>query len=183
MPLLQGGGGLVTGSNIVDGSIADADVAVGAAVQSSKINFGTGLTNSQINENLVQYAEVSISSAEILQLHATPKTLVAAPGVGKLIIVENITWEYIHVSTAYLLGDDIYPVYAGDSVSLQLTNRYLVTYLRAAASNVSTTETKDLGVLTTGTNKAITAIVNGGTAYTTGNGTLKAFIKYRTITL
>src|SRR5688572_10185170 len=38
-----------------------------------------------LDETALKYAEVALTSAEILALRATPKTLVAAPGAGKVL--------------------------------------------------------------------------------------------------
>lgn len=44
------------------------------------------LTTSKLDgDGVTQWAEVSITNAEMLALRATPKTLVAAPGAGKVI--------------------------------------------------------------------------------------------------
>lgn len=49
------------------------------------------------------YAEITLSSAEILALNTTPKTLVAAPGAGKLIVplatVHNFTYGTVQYAT------------------------------------------------------------------------------------
>lgn len=56
-----------------------------------------------LDQRLIDYAEVTVSSAELLALRATPKTLVAAPGAGKvlqflsaILIADN--------GTAYVVG-------------------------------------------------------------------------------
>ena len=52
----------------------------------------------------VQYAEVEISVAEILALFTTPKTLVAAPGAGKVLEFISLLLAYDWVSVAYTPG-------------------------------------------------------------------------------
>jgi hypothetical protein len=47
---------------------------------------------------------IDLSSAEILALNGTPKTVVAAAGSGKLLQVLNATVKYTFVSTAYTGG-------------------------------------------------------------------------------
>lgn len=41
--------------------------------------------SADLEEKTIKYAEVTVTSAELLALRATPKTLVAAPGTGKLL--------------------------------------------------------------------------------------------------
>lgn len=46
-------------------------------------------------------ATISVSSAEIQDLVANPKTLIAAPGANKLISVSNITISYTYGTITY----------------------------------------------------------------------------------
>lgn len=58
----------------------------------------------------VQSTDVVISSAEILALHTTPKTLVSAPGANKVIVFEKAIFFLDYNSAAYsgiAAGDDI----------------------------------------------------------------------------
>lgn len=43
------------------------------------------VTSAKLDEKTIKYAEVSLTNAEMLALRATPKTLVAAPGAGKVL--------------------------------------------------------------------------------------------------
>lgn len=48
-----------------------------------------------------RYAEISLSSPQILALNTSPQTLVAAPGAGKIIVVERSIKNFIWNSIAY----------------------------------------------------------------------------------
>jgi hypothetical protein len=50
----------------------------------------TAMTSAQLDPAVVQHAKVTLSSAQILALHTTPIALVAAPGSGKYISVDEI---------------------------------------------------------------------------------------------
>jgi len=54
------------------------------------------------------YSEISLSSAEILALNATPKQLVAAPGSGKVIIPMQFVTNFIWNSIAYATNTGMY---------------------------------------------------------------------------
>jgi hypothetical protein len=80
-------------TNINRTGLGDAQIATGAVVAAK---LGTGavetakladdaVTSAKLAETTIQYAEVSITNAEMLALRAAPKTLVAAPGAGKVI--------------------------------------------------------------------------------------------------
>ncbi|MBA7633618.1 hypothetical protein ES703_41189 [subsurface metagenome] len=57
------------------------------------------------DQSAIQYAEVEISSAEILALHTTPKTLVAAPGVNKILEFISLSLAMDWDSVAYTIND------------------------------------------------------------------------------
>lgn len=48
-----------------------------------------------------RYLQISLSSAEILDLNATPKEIVPAPGAGKIIIPIGLVTNYTFVTTPY----------------------------------------------------------------------------------
>jgi len=61
-------------------------------------------------------AEVTISSAELLALNATPKQIIAAPGAGKAILVEDAQWFLDYNSAAYA------GIAAGEDLTLKYTD-------------------------------------------------------------
>jgi len=66
-----------------NGGIVAGDLATGA-VTSAKILDNT-VASGDLDTSLLQYAAVSITNAQIKALRASPKTLVAAPGAGKVL--------------------------------------------------------------------------------------------------
>lgn len=64
-------------------------------------NFGA-LAFGEVRDTII-----SLSSAEILALNGTPKTVVPAQGSGTLIVVLSAVIKYTHVSTAYTGGTSI----------------------------------------------------------------------------
>lgn len=72
----------------------------------SSVNSGTFPANSKITRKT---AKIVITSAELLALNATPKTLVAAPGAGKLLVFDEAV-VYKPAGTAYAgiaAGEDL----------------------------------------------------------------------------
>lgn len=55
----------------------------------------------------ISVAKVSISSAEILALNTTPKTLIAAPGAGKVIKVLGVTLALNFGTAAYATNTNL----------------------------------------------------------------------------
>ena len=71
------------------------------------------IDSTDLDTSILQYAAVSMTSAEVKALRATPKTLVAAPGAGKVI-------EYI---SAVLILD-----YGGTNGWTESTNNLAIKY-------------------------------------------------------
>lgn len=72
----------VDGTQVID---ASGNAAFPAGSVGTAELADDAVTSAKLNESTIQYAEVSITNAEMLALRATPKTLVAAPGAGKMI--------------------------------------------------------------------------------------------------
>ena len=151
---------------------AYVDTAIGVAIPS--------LTDK------VLVATVTLSSANILALHTTPIQLLAAPGAGKINVIDQILFFFDYGGVQYANGSDIEVEYVGDTVDLvpQLSNTDINIAVDKIMLRSNGTNTGASNVdLTAGVNTAIEISTNGGAAYITGNGTLKLFIKYRIITL
>ncbi len=84
----------VAGSGLTGGGGADLDVAVDNATL--ELNSDTlrvkalGVDAGHLANDLWKYADIQLTNAEMLALRATPKTLIAAPGANKAILVHKI---------------------------------------------------------------------------------------------
>lgn len=146
----------------------------------------TGLKNTPDHDTGIVAAgnqkDVVISSAEILALHVTPKTLIAAPGAGKAIALERGVFFLDYNSIAYA------SVGAGDDLNIRYTDGS-----GAVAGTVETTgfldQTADkyalltppAGSLILPANAPLVASLNG--AVTTGNSPVAARLTYNIIDL
>lgn len=61
----------------------------------------------------VRPATVTLSSADILALHTTPITLVAAPGAGKVLHVHRAVVFWTYATTLYTFADNVIARYDG----------------------------------------------------------------------
>lgn len=113
---VEGSEGLITGVTAGDGLTGggtDGTVTLTVNVDGSTIEINAdairvkdgGINSDKLAETTVKYAEVSVTNAEMLALRATPKTLVAAPGAGKLIelLSAELLFDY---TAAYTETDD-----------------------------------------------------------------------------
>lgn len=125
-------------------------------------------------------SQVSLSSAQILALNATPVTLVAAPGAGKIIAVDRITLKMVTTATAYANGGALEFRYT-DASGAKVTADIAAAVVTAGAG---TSYTSVAGVTTSLTNVANAPIVidNATAPFITGTGTAVVTIQYQILT-
>lgn len=100
----------------------DADLTAIAALSPSnddviqrKTGAWTNRTMTQVATDLLatggflRKATVTLSSADILALHTTPVTLVAAPGATSWLCVHRVLWFYSHGSAQYATTAAAFP--------------------------------------------------------------------------
>ena len=179
------------GSTITEDDFEDASTGVANKVPVT--NSDGQLDPSFIDNDAIktyidslETAEVSISAAEIKALHATPKTLVAAPGAGKVILPEFILFSFTYNAPQYTAGGTIRVRYdsggtayiingAVASADMTGTSNFL-NYFRAGVTAAYANAVVPIA------NKAL-ELYNDGSEFATGNGTAKVFVKYRIVTL
>lgn len=124
--------------------------------------------------------QVAVSSADILALNATPKTLIPAQGSGKVIIVESILLKMVTTATAYANGGALEFRYTNAS-GAKVTADIAAAVVTAGAG---TSFTSVAGVTTSLTDVANAAIVadNATAAFITGTGTAVVTIRFRVVT-
>jgi hypothetical protein len=134
----------------------------------------------QVNE--FRMVDVAISSAQLLALHTTPRTLVAAPGANKAIVFESAQVFLDYNSAAYA------GIASGDDLNIRYTNGS-----GAIAGTLETTgfldQTADVyalikpsaGSLILPPNAPLVASLAG--AVTTGNSPLGVRVYYRVVDL
>lgn len=121
-------------------------------------------------------ATVTLSSADILDLHNTPVTLVAAPGAGKWLVVHRWGTFYKYGTAAYAT-DSASPAFVLGNVTYGNDNPWPGV---AASSNrisssvfelISNADDTDI------VNQALTLVANGS-IFTDGDGTLTVTVWY-----
>jgi hypothetical protein len=131
---------------------------------------------------VLKTAVVQLSSAQILAMSVTPVSLVAAPGTGKTISVEEIIFKMVRTATAYANGGALefrYTNASGAKVSADVAASVVTTGGAGTEYNIVR------GVVTSLTPVANAAVViNNATApFITGTGTAVVSVKYRIVTL
>lgn len=126
---------------------------------------------------------VTLSAAQILALNTTPVELIASPGAGKTISLDEIVGYLDAGGTAFANGNVVSPVWSGGTANIFGTAS--TAYFPATFINSATDTIQRICQLTAApamqSDKAINLYT--GTAFINGTGTLKLFIKYRILTL
>ena len=188
MPLAQSGGSNVGSSQIIDGEIIDADINAAANINESKLDSNLTRDSEMLPlfEVTAKTIIVNISAAQIDALFASPIELIPAPGAGKINIIDQCVSFYTYGGITYA-GADMKGYIKYDGLTPILVTQISDTYgLAASADKIwispQPSSTSAGGVDATGAvNKAIKLYATQD--ITTGNGTLKLQIKYRTLTV
>src|SRR5437868_15385075 len=88
-------------SDLTDGSPAQSTDEVPVARSGSTVRVSASTIASLASGSGLLSATVTLTAAQIKALHATPITLVAAPGAGKLFVPMGAFFQYKHVTTDY----------------------------------------------------------------------------------
>lgn len=130
----------------------------------------------------LQYAEVALTSAEILALRATPKTLVAAPGAGLLLEFVSAVLLLDATATGYTeTADNLAIRYTDGSGAIVSQAIETTGFIDQTADTMTTAEAKiDAIVAKSGCeNKALVLHNTGDGEFATGTGTMRVKISYR----
>lgn len=130
----------------------------------------------------LRFAEVALSSADILALRATPKTLVSAPVAGYLLEFVGLVLLLDATATAYVESAANLAVKYTNGSGAQLSETIEATgFIDQTADTMTTGRPKlDQIVAKTGCEAKALVLHNlGAGEYTTGTGTMRAKVSYR----
>lgn len=96
------------------------------------------IQSDDIDPTVIQYAEVSLTAAEMLALRATPKTLVAAPGAGYVLEFISALFVYDYVAAFTETDDNIDVKYTGASGAIASTELDATGLLDATSDQLRT---------------------------------------------
>lgn len=154
----------------------------------NKAASGTvALVGTDANDQVIYplQSAIALSAAQIITLNTVPVTIIAAPGAGLSIVLEQVVIEMNRTATAFTGGGVVGPVYAGATGTLLTANSM-------AAADVTTggagqvTRLLSAGAPAGGTLITANTAVQlfAGTAnFATGTGTMKVFVTYSLLTL
>lgn len=181
---IVGNGSGVGASVTLSGDLTSTNAGV-TSIGAAKV------TVAKLDPAVMLEASVTLTQANIQAMSATPVSLIAAPGAGKLIIVDEIEVLHTYAVAAYTNGGDVSIQYTTSAKAVQVFDVAVVTgaatanYLwKPTAGYTSSASTSSETDLSTSINKAV-EITNATAAFATGNsGNIFKFrIRYHVVTV
>ena len=135
-----------------------------------------------VTEEQLKTVTVSLSAANIISMYATPIQVIAAPGAGKVVTIDQVVWSFTYGGTAF----------TGGAVPriVEETSSALMSYGPPTAGMTGTADFIEVGRAQIDANDTMLQVVNKAMlvtnptgAFADGNSTMKLFIRYRIITL
>lgn len=181
-------------SNVATAAAMSGDVHI-SNTGATTIQAGA-VTGSKIANNAVDYAQlaadvaatatVTLTAAQITALYDTPVQLIAAPGAGKLVVIDKIVWDIAYGTTQYTAGGAIAAQYGnsahgvGDAASSSIA----AATLNAVAANevLSASSTQIVSVKTNCINAAV-YLSNATADFATGDSTATLYVYYKILTI
>ncbi len=96
------------------------------------------IQSDDIDETVIQYAEVAVTAAEMLALRATPKSLVAAPGAGYILEFVSALFIYDYAAAFTESDDNIEVKYTNGSGAVGSTTLDATGLLDATSDQIRT---------------------------------------------
>lgn len=141
--------------------------------------------------NFFSISTGTLSQANIKAMYATPIVLIAAPGAGKAIIVDEIELFHDYATAAYTAGDDVTINYTGSTAIFAIDKDIVLAtsdakvVMKPTIYDLDNSTATALGYdILTEANKGVT-ITNATQAFADGNAAnlIKYSIKYHVRTL
>jgi len=158
----------------------------------AQINVNRGdATTAAFNENAGQrVARVEVTNAEIKAIRATPKVLIAAPGAGKLVVVESLTLQLNYGGTNVFTesADNLVLQYTGSGTDITgaIESTGLIDQAADTAAVYYPAAIAAMATATVGVNESV-ELFNTGDGEIAGNAgadnTLNVVISYRVVSM
>ena len=174
----------VTGAKIADDAVDSEHIADGA-IDTAHI-ADDQVTHAKLDEGVDQCVDVTIATAAVKALNATPQTLVAAPGADKAIVFKGAVLFMDYATTAYdgIHADEDLSIKYTDENGLELANCEATGFLDQESDQVRyalpTTQASGSTAITPVANAAVVLHMLTG-EIATGDSPLKIRTYYRVV--
>jgi hypothetical protein len=134
-----------------------------------------------IPDDIAKTVTVTLTSTQLKAMNTTPIQLIAAPGAGKVLVFEQMSVYYTYGTAAYAGQPNFRVHYDGSSTTNYFINAAWTFFNRTDSYAIHYTNTASNVTFLTYTNTALQTSFSSD--QTTGDGTVKLYIKYRIVTL
>lgn len=138
------------------------------------------LPAANLAEDAIRTASVTVATASVLTLNGTPVTLVAAPGAGKIVLIEEITAKLVFNSVAYTGSNALEFRYTNGS-GAKVTADLAAAFINSASGTNYATVKSVVTALTPVANAAVVVFVPTANP-AAGNSDIIFTLKYRIVT-
>jgi hypothetical protein len=182
-----------------------SNVATAAAMSGDATLSNTGVltiaagavTGSKIAANAVDYANlaldvaasatISLTAAQIIGMSATPVQLIAAPGAGKLVLIDSILWDVAFGTTQYTGGGAIAAQYGNTALGAgpAASGTLAAASLNGVAASDFLSNAGSAGLLNVARTAALNTAVfisNATAPFAAGDSTATLYVRYRVVT-
>lgn len=176
-PLVVGGVEVVSTSGAITGDIQATAGSIGTTELANN-----AVTTAKLDVSTIQYAEVALTANEIKALRATPKTLVAAPGAGKIVEFVSAVLLLDATATGFTETADNMAIKYTDGAGVAASQTIEATgFIDQTADTVTNALAKiDTIVAKTGIENQPLVLHNTGDGeYATGTGVMRVKVAYR----
>ena len=138
------------------------------------------LATGRLSEDVARTTSVTVATAAVLLLHTTPVALVAAPGAGKVILIDEITAKLVFNSVAYT-GSNALEFRYTDGSGAKVTADIASSFINSASGTNYATVKSVVTALTPVANAAVVVAVPTADPGA-GNSAIVFTVKYRIVT-
>jgi hypothetical protein len=125
-------------------------------------------------------AHIALTAAQIIAMGTTPVSLIAAPGAGRVIIVDNITFKMVRTATAFTGGGAVEFRYT-DASGAKVTADVAEAVVDTAGAATEFANVRGIEASLTPVANAAIVITNATAAFATGTGTAVVSIDFHVV--
>lgn len=155
-------------------------------IDASTLQLTTDLWMSTTFDTRVSVAEVTLTSAQLLALRATPVALLAAPGAGKVYLLNRVLFKLNWNTTAYTVANTNFALTlgaAGTAVGAVVATPAIMTQTADSLYTMLTPDTLGVSAVANDANKALVIANTGSAEFLAGDSTLSVRIWYETMSV
>jgi hypothetical protein len=169
-------------SDSTNGVLYQQTGTLASPIWTNPIGIAAGAVSSiKLADDIAHTVQVPLAAANIIAMRTTPVSLIAAPGSGKILIVESIVFKMVRTGTAFTGGGALEFRYT-DGSGVKVSADIAATVVTTGGAGTEYNQVGGAAASSTPVANAAIVITNATAAFAAGTGTAQASIKYRIVT-